>query len=120
MKSSAVVETLEIAKHDERGRRIADAQEREALITGYAASGMTQRAYAQREGINPFTFAGWLRQKRQAQVEAKEPSGERPRFVELGFPRVGAGFSLEVVLPDGLIVRGSEAKQLAVLIRGLR
>lgn len=120
MKSSAVVETLEIAKHDERGRRIADAQEKEALIAGYATCGMTQRAYAQREGINPFTFAGWLRQKRQEQVEAKEPPSEKARFVELGFPRVAAGFCMEVVLPDGLIVRGSEAKQLATLIRGLR
>ena len=119
MKSSAVVETLQVAKHDERGRRIADAQEKEALMAGYAASGMTQRAFSLREGINPFTFAGWLRQKRLAQAEAKPPSGGQ-RFVELGFPRVESGFSLEVVLPDGLIVRGSEAKQLAALIRGLR
>jgi hypothetical protein len=43
------------------------------------------------------------------------------RFVELGLPRSTASrFCLEVVLPDGLIVRGSEAKQLAALIRGLR
>ena len=107
MKSSAVVETLQLAKHDERGRRIADAQEKEALLTGYAASGMTQRAFAQREGINPFTFAGWLRQKRLAQAQAKEPPIGGPRFVE-------------VVLPDGLIVRGSEARPLAALVRGLR
>ena len=120
MKSSAVVETLEIAKHDERGRRSADAQEKEALMTGYAASGMTQRAFAQREGINPFTFAGWLRQKRLAQAQAKEPPIGGPRFVELGFPRVATGYCLEVVLPDGLIVRGSEAKPLAALVRGLR
>jgi hypothetical protein len=43
-----------------------------------------------------------------------------PRFVELGFPRAAVGFGLEVVLPDGLIVRGSDAKQLAVLVRRLR
>jgi hypothetical protein len=119
MKSSAVVETLVIAKHDERGRRIADAQEKEALMAGFAASGMTQRAFALREGINPFTFAGWQRQRRMAQAEAKPPSiGQR--FVELGMPRVASGYSLEVVLRDGLIVRGSDAKQLAALLRGLR
>ena len=87
MKSSAVVETLEIAKHDERGRRIADAQEKEALIAGYATCGMTQRAYAQREGINPFTFAGWLRQKRQGQYYPRkqwvaEPSVEGYMLLE--------------------------------------
>ena len=120
MKSSAVVETLQIAKHDERGRRIADAQEKEALMAGYATSGMTQRAFAQREGINPYTFAGWLREKRLREAEAKPAPTTGPRFVELGFPRVASGFSLEVVLPDGLIVRGSEAKPLAALVRGLR
>ena len=122
MESSAVVETLQIAKHDERGRRIADAQEKEALITGYAASGMTQRAFAQREGINPFTFAGWLRQRRMvAAAKPPEPAPSVvPRFVELGFPRAVVGFGLEVVLPDGLMVRGSDPKQLAVLVRRLR
>ena len=120
MKSSAVVETLQIAKHDERGRRIADAQEREALMAGYAASGMTQRAFAQREGINPFTFAGWLRQRRMVAAATPPAPSVVPRFVELGFPRAAVGFGLEVVLPDGLIVRGSDAKQLAVLVRRLR
>ena len=120
MKSSAAVESLEIAKHDERGRRIADAGEKEALMVAYATSGMTQRAFAQREGINPFTFAGWLRQKRLMIAEAKPAPSGSPRFVEVGFPRVAAGFGLEVVLPDGLIVRGSEAKQVAALVRGLR
>jgi transposase-like protein len=119
MKSSAVVETLEIAKHDERGRRIADAQEKEALMVGFAASGMTQRAFALREGINPFTFAGWMRQKRMDEAKRRPSSG--PRFIELGVPRSAAsGFCLEVVLADGLIVRGSEVKQVAALIRGLR
>jgi transposase-like protein len=120
MKSSAVVETLQIAKHDERGRRIADAPEKEALMAGHAASGMTQRAFALREGINPFTFAGWLRQKRLGAAEAKPTPSAGPRFVELRFPGVASGFCLEVVLPSGLIVRGSEAKQLAALVRELR
>jgi hypothetical protein len=81
-------------------------------MAGYAASGMTQRAFAQREGINPFTFAGWLRQRRMAAAAPQPAPSVVPRFVELGFPRVAVGFGLEVVLPDGLIVRGSEAKQL--------
>ena len=81
---------------------------------------MTQRAFAQREGVNPFTFAGWMRQERMAQAGAKSASGRSPRFVELGLPRVTGAFGLEVVLPDGVIVRGSEAKPLAALVRGLR
>jgi|CZKI01.1.fsa_nt_gi hypothetical protein len=77
MKSSAVViETLEIAKRDERGRRIADAREKEALMEGYAASGMTQRAFVQKEGINPFTFAGRLRQRRRGDKKVRQFTGE--------------------------------------------
>jgi hypothetical protein len=81
---------------------------------------MTQRAFARAEGINPYTFAGWLRKSRLNTGPAKAAPPLEPRFVELGLPRVAAGFCLEVVLPDGLIVRGNEAKPLAALIRGLR
>jgi transposase-like protein len=118
MKSSAVVETLEIAKQDERGRRIAEPREKEALIAGYATSGMTQKAFAQREGISRFTLATWLRKKR---LDASRGDGVRAqRFVELGLPRASPGFSLEVAFPDGLIVRGREARELVALVRGLR
>ena len=112
------VETLEIAKHDERGRRIADPREKEALVAGYASSGMTQKGYAEREGISRFTLATWLRKKRQEASRGK--GAEQQRFVELGLPKMSSGYSLEVVLPEGLVVRGSEAKQLAALVRGLR
>jgi transposase-like protein len=102
MKSSAVVETLQIAKHDERGRRIADAQEKEALMVGYAASGMTQRAFAQREGINPFTFAGWLRQKRLAEAKPTPSGGQR--FMELGFSRVAvSGHPIPARTGEGVV-----------------
>ena len=117
MKSAAGVETLEIAKHDGRGRRLAAAEEREALIAAYETSGMTQRAFSEKEGINPFTLASWLRKRR---LDAAKPNLPGPqRFVELATPRV-AGFSLEVVMADGLIVRGSDSRQVVALIRGLR
>jgi hypothetical protein len=31
-----------------------------------------------------------------------------------------AGFSLEVVMADGLVLRGHDGQQLAALVRGLR
>ncbi len=42
MKSAALIETLEIARHDGWGRRLAAVGEREALIAAYHASGLTQ------------------------------------------------------------------------------
>jgi hypothetical protein len=117
MKTAGIVETLEIAKHDEKGRRLADAGEKETLIAAYQASGMTQRGFAQKEGINPFTFATWLRKWRMD--GAKRSVAAPQRFLELGLPRA-AGFGLEVVLADGLVIRGSDCRQMLALARGLR
>jgi len=118
MKSALDVQTLEIAKHDERGRRIADPAEKEALLAACKTSGMTQRAFAQREGINYFTLATWLRKKR---LDAAKASASRPqRFLELRPPPTSSGFGLEVVLPSGLVVRGSHAREVAAVARALR
>ena len=81
---------------------------------------MTQRAFALREGDQSVHVCGLAALQRLAAAEAKPTSSDRPRFVELRLPRVASGFCLEVVLPSGLIVRGSEAKQLAALVRELR
>ncbi len=117
MKSLAEVETLELAKQDGRGRRLAAAEERGKLLIAYAASGLTQRGFATREGINPFTLASWLRKKR---LETTKPTGAfAQRFVEMGVPRM-TGFRLEVVMADGVVVRGSDGGQVAALVRGLR
>jgi len=117
MKSLEEVETLEVAKHDGRGRRLAAAGEREKLLVAYHASGLTQVGFAEREGINRFTLATWLRKERLA--AAKPAAGAAPRFLEVRVPPV-AGFSLEVVMADGLVLRGHDGQQLAALVRRLR
>ena len=116
MKSIAAVETLEVGRHDERGRRIADEAEKKALVAAYEASGMTQRAFTRREGINYFTFAAWLRKKR---LQAMAPGPKRPSFLEVGL-RPAMGFPLEVAMPDGVVVRGTHGLELAALVRALR
>ena len=113
----AEVESLEVAKHDGRGRRLAAAQERGKLLTAYRASGLTQAGFAEREGINRFTLATWLRKERL--VAAKPAARPAPRFLEVRVPPA-AGFGLEVVLADGLVLRGHDGRQLAALVRGLR
>jgi transposase-like protein len=44
------------AKHDGRGRRIATAEEKEAMVAQYRQSGLTPKAFAQREGLKFSTF----------------------------------------------------------------
>jgi len=117
MKSLAEVETLEVAKHDGRGRRLAAAEERGKLLAAYHGSGLTLAGFAEREGINRFTLATWLRKERL--VAAKPAARPAPRFLEVRVPPA-AGFGLEVVLADGLVLRGHDGRQLAALVRGLR
>lgn len=102
-------------KSDSRGRKIVAAQRRAELLTAYAGSGLTQRAFARREGINFHTFIGWLQRRRGAGA-----AGPAMRFQEVSVaagPKSAA--SLEVVLPGGWIVRGQDIAAMAELVRAL-
>jgi hypothetical protein len=100
-------------KRDRRGRRIALAQARAKWIEDYERSGLTQRAFAEREGIRFYTFTAWLKRHRHRRVQTSfaEVAVARPK------PAVGA---VEVVLPDGVMVRGGEVEQLVAVVKGLR
>lgn len=106
-------------KRDGRGRRLVTAKQREAMLAEYAQSGLTQRAFAEREGIKYHTLVDWLGQAR----ERGEPVKPGPRFQEL---RLGPSLAsprtvtLEVVLPNGLVVRGASAATVAELVRALQ
>ena len=103
------------AKKDARGRRLAVRAEANAAIAAYERSGLTQREFAQREGIKFFTFAGWLKRYRKPV--------EKPAFAEVRvaqpMPKAAGGSKLTVQLPSGVVVRGTDAAQMAELIRRL-
>jgi transposase len=82
----------------------------------YEGSGLTQREFARREGVNYHTLSAWLMRKRR--MKDGESKSRSVRFAELKFP--GRSAELEVCLPGGVIVRGSDASQMASLIRALR
>ena len=85
-----LVETGE--KHDTLGRRHTPAERRAELLAAYRASGLTQSAFARREGVRYSTFCTW----------AQATNG------------------LEVRLPDGTLLRGGSAVELAALVRAVR
>ena len=109
----AITTELVETKRDERGRRLTAASEREALVKAYEGSGLTQEAFAQREGIKYTTFVTWVQRARQGSSRPK------PGFAELTLPRLG-GASLEVQLADGTVIRGSNAEEVARLLRLIR
>jgi transposase-like protein len=101
---------------DGRGHRITTPERRAELLQAYAASGLSRAAFARREGIKYPTFATWV-QHREATPTAKPKATTGPvRFTEL---RLAARSNLEVVLPGGLLVRGTDAAAVAALARAL-
>jgi hypothetical protein len=102
------------AKKDERGRKITPRAQREALVLAYRESGLTQRAFAEKEKINYTTFVSWV----QASPRA---SAGRPavQFAEVSAALPAGRSGLEAQLPNGIVVRG-EAAELARLIELLR
>ena len=104
-------------KRDSRGRRVSDRSRRAELLAAYDHSGLTQKAFAQREGVNVHTFVSWLQQRRRARGPTATTAPVE--FTEL--PWSGARSpGLEVVLPDGAAVRGTVAAEVAALVRLLR
>ena len=116
-------------KRDTRGRRIAERQRKAELISGYASSGLTQKAYARREGVNYHTFVSWLGQNRRLgsvpslSGKAATNAAKAPGFVQLTWPAPSAATSsaqrLEVVLADGVTVRGDDPAAMMLLLRAL-
>ena len=89
---------------------------RAELVQSFQASGLTQAAFARREGLRYSTFAHWVLKASKAAL-AKAPV----RFAEVRWPVAASEEpGLEVRLVDGTILRGRRAEELAALVRALR
>lgn len=109
---------LEGQKQDERGRRLRSREDWTNLVALYEQSGLTQKAFAKREGIKYATFVAWLGRLRREQRAAGPP---RASFATLRLDSMPAARApLEVILPDGTRLRGDEASQVAGLVKALR
>jgi transposase-like protein len=127
--TTELVETGE--KRDTLGRRRTPAERRAELLKAYRASGLTQSAFAKREGLRYSTFCTWAQAEREAgrlpmaqpgrkRRAATTPAGVRFTEVKLSpMPATMAG-GLEVRLPDGTLLRGGSAAELAKLVRALK
>ena len=127
--TTELVETGE--RHDTLGRRRTPAERRAELLAAYRESGQTQAAFARREGIRYSTFCTWAQAEREAgRLPPAQAGRRRGRLigtkpavqfaeVKLGLPAV-ATHGLEVRLPDGTMLRGGSATELAKLVRALR
>jgi transposase-like protein len=94
-------------KREERGRKITPRDEREELVRAYQQSGLTQKAFARREGIKFATFVSWLQEVRRREEVPKVSFAEVTAPVAaLSAPAA----TLEVELPDGTFIRGGNTE----------
>jgi len=114
--TTELIDTGEV--RDQRGRRISRVERRAEAVSTWRESGLTMAAFARREGIAYSTFAGWV-----LKATRKRAGAKRPRFAEVRVGPVLAAASaavLEVRLPDGTLLRGASACELAALVKALR
>ena len=83
-------------KKDERGRRITPRVEREAWVRAYRESGLTQRAFAEKEKIGYATFVSWVQASSRA--SAGKPAVQ---FAEVRAAPTAERSGLEAQLPNG-------------------
>ena len=124
-------------KRDALGRRRTPLERRAELLAAYRTSGLTQRAFARREGINYTTFCTWAQAERRGGRLPVAPAGGKKRrwpvagettrmaFREVALapsaPVAASGIAgLEVRLADGTVLRGGSAVDLAKLVRALK
>jgi len=121
METNAIEVVDDQTKRDARSRRITSAGRRAELLALYQTSGLTQKAFARREGVNFHTFCAWLMKHRREPGASLQPAPmpAHSAFVELraSSPLAPTPAPLEVVLRDGRVVRGADASALATLVR---
>lgn len=112
---------VESAKSDRKGRRIRGAEEWAQIMERYDTSGLTQEAFSRREGIRYGTLVAWLgrRRKRGDQLSGVKPALGKFHELSLRSPEKSEA-KLEVQLPDGTSVSGSNAQEVARLVLLLR
>ena len=118
--TTELVETGE--QRDRIGRKITPAVRRAELVAAWRENGLTQAAFARREGVTYSSFAAWVQAARRSEAGAPKPKMAAVRFAEVRLPRPlpAAALPLEVRLPDGTVLRGTHAAELATLVRALR
>jgi hypothetical protein len=106
-------------KHDVSGRKLAGDARRMALMAAYDKSGLTQRAFCEREGVKYHTLVTWLVRRRRERPAAppEETAPGTVRFAQVRLPRIGGG--LEIALPNGIVIRGADTTQVAALVKAL-
>jgi len=103
------------SSHIGSGRRRLTSKQRQRLLARFHQSQLTQREFANQHAIGMSTLSKWLRLER----DAPPP---KVKFQEVRLPNPASRWPIEVVSPQGWIVRlqnGSDVQMLPSLLRAL-
>src|SRR5574343_1006521 len=122
-----VAEVIDTGNRDASGRRRVSAAQRWDYVQAYRGSGMSQLAFAKREGLRYSTFCHWVQKAERGELRVPCASPARAgaiRFAQVQLPAAVAGEpragNLAVELGDGVVVRGDDVQKLAALVKALR
>jgi transposase-like protein len=104
-----------VSSHNGLVRRRLTAAKRQQLLARYHQSQLTLKQFATRHGVGLSTLSKWLRLEREA-VPAKV------KFQEVRMPNPASRCPVEIVSPQGWIVRlqnGSDVQMLPSLLQAL-
>lgn len=106
---------MDIPGRDRMGRGWYTAQAKADYIERFRRSGLSQRAFCERERLKLPTFSSWINK-----AKPKPPSGFREVSIGPVMGSFGSGAGVEVILSDGIIIRGQDATELVGMIELLR
>lgn len=121
-----VAEVMDTGDRDAHGRRRFAEGQRAEFVRAYRESGLSQAAFAKREGLRYSTFAHWVQKAAKGELRIcaePAPRAGAIQFAQVQLPAATAvptTASLEVRLADGVVVRGEDVSKLAALVRALR
>lgn len=116
-----------------RRRVVRSVEEKQALLASWEASGLSARAFGEREGVRTSCLWRWKRAAKPGMLEPRE-RGRRPSstitfapvHISKSTTKRGAGGAervvAEVLLADGVRVRvieGADTRQVTALVRAL-
>ena len=102
-----------------------DDKRRAELLAAYKASGLSQREYAKREGIDYNTIGALLWQEQRLTMAPFPTTTHHRQPTMAPFPtatqsRQPSTGGLEVTLPSKIVVRGDDASAVAKLVQALK
>ena len=119
-----VAEVIDTGKRDARGRRRVPLAQRVDYVQSYRESGLSQTAFAKREGLRYSTFCHWVQKAERGELRVPSTARESSfQFAQVQLPTpapMASAAGIEVRLSDGVLVRGDDVQKLAALVRALR